>query len=116
MVSQCFERAPSRPACGVAAGVPGAAVVAPELPCCEYCANVASGTANIAVSSAARSAVDFIVISLGETASGDQQTPCRQITDSLLAATALFRAVDLAQCCLQPVSQLLRVVIRPEMH
>src|SRR5258708_25771459 len=82
----------------------------------SYCANVASGTANIAVSSAARSAVDFIVISLGETASGDQQTPCRQITDSLLAATALFRAVDLAQCCLQPVSQLLRVVIRPEMH
>src|SRR5258708_24413192 len=95
MVAQCFERAPSRPCCGAAAGGPGDAVLgaelAPELPCCcEYCANVASGTANIAVSSAARSAVDFIVISLGETASGDEQTLCRQITDSLLGSDSFI--------------------------
>src|SRR5436190_1411709 len=64
MVSQCFERAPSRP-CGVAAGAAGVAAagaeLAPELPCCwEDWAKLARGNASMAASTAKRDMVFMV--------------------------------------------------------
>src|SRR5437763_2837092 len=117
MVSQCFERAPSRPCWGVAAGAAGVAAagaeLAPELPCCwEDWAKLARGDASMAASAAKRDMV--FMVSPWLRLLGEQQSTCRCARQ--MADSSLFLEADLAQRSLQPVRKLLGIVIRPEVH